>query len=246
VIRLAAVGDIHAGVGSRGQVAAMLAGVDQHADALLIAGDLTRHGLVEEAQVLADDLRSVHVPVAVVLGNHDWHSGRQDDIARVMASIGVRVLEGTSVQMTVGDHVLGVAGTKGFGGGFAGATIADFGEPQMRAFAAHARESAAGLAAALAGITTCDVRVALTHYAPVAETLLGEPMEIYPFLGSHLLADVIDEARPSLALHGHAHHGIERGTTAGGVPVRNVATTVLRRPYAVYQVAPVAVPSLVS
>lgn len=241
MIRVAAVGDVHVGVGSAGVFAASIAGIEQYADVLLIAGDLTRHGLVEEAEVLAADLAALRIPAAAVLGNHDWHAGRQDDIAHMIESSGVPVLEGRSLRLRVGDTTLGVAGTKGFGGGFSGASIADFGEPEMRAFAAHSRVMATGLAAALAEIADCDARIALTHYSPVPETLLGEHLEIYPFLGSQLLADAIDSGRASFALHGHAHSGSERGTTAGGVPVRNVAQPVLRRPYAVYQLAPAPV-----
>lgn len=237
MIRVAAVGDVHVGVDSAGVVAAALAGVERYAEVLLIAGDLTRHGLVEEAEVLAADLATVRIPVAAVLGNHDWHSGRQDDIAKVMEDVGVPVLEGRALQLPVGDGVLGVAGTKGFGGGFSGASIADFGEPQMKEFAAHSREMADGLSEALAIIAGCDARVALMHYAPVPDTLLGEHLEIYPFLGCHLLGDAVDRGRASIALHGHAHSGSERGTTVGGVPVRNVAQPVLRRPYAVYELA---------
>ena len=237
MIRVAAVGDVHVGVDSAGVIAAALAGVEQYADVLLLAGDLTRHGLVEEAQVLARDLAGIGIPVAAVLGNHDWHAGQQDAITAVMEAAGVPVLEGRALQLRVGDGVLGVAGTKGFGGGFSGASIADFGEPQMKGFAAHSRECAEGLAEALATVAGCDARVALMHYSPVPETLLGEHLEIYPFLGSQLLADAVDRGRASIALHGHAHSGSERGTTAGGVPVRNVAQPVLRRPYAVYELA---------
>ena len=237
MIRIAAVGDVHVGVDMAGVVSAALAGVDQHADVLLLAGDLTRHGLVEEAEVLARDLAQLQLPIAAVLGNHDWHAGLQAEITAVMEQAGVAVLDGRAVQITVADGVLGVAGTKGFGGGFAGATIADFGEPEMKSFIAHTRDQADCLAEALATVAGCDSRVALMHYSPVAETLVGERLEIYPFLGSQLLADAVDRGRASLALHGHAHSGSEKGTTTGGVPVRNVAQAVLRRPYAVYELA---------
>jgi Icc-related predicted phosphoesterase len=237
MIRVAAVGDIHVGVDMEGVVATALTGVDRHADVLLLAGDLTRHGLVEEAEVLARDLAALPLPIAAVLGNHDWHAGLQAEIAAVMEQAGVAVLDGRALQLSVADEVLGVAGTKGFGGGFAGASIADFGEPEMKGFVAHAREQADCLAEALATVAGCDARVALMHYSPVAETLVGERLEIYPFLGSQLLAAAVDRGRASLALHGHAHSGSEKGTTSGGVPVRNVAQAVLRRPYAVYELA---------
>jgi Icc-related predicted phosphoesterase len=132
---------------------------------------------------------------------------------------------------------LGVAGTVGFGGGFPSGMVADFGEPEMKAFAARGRALAAGLGEALRTLD-CDVTVALTHYAPVSGTLEGEPREIYPFLGSHLLADVIDSCGVALALHGHAHAGSPDGRTPGGVPVHNVARPLLHRPYRVFPVEP--------
>jgi Icc-related predicted phosphoesterase len=132
---------------------------------------------------------------------------------------------------------LGVAGTVGFGGGFPSGMVADFGEPEMKAFAARGRALAAGLGEALRTLD-CDVAVALTHYAPVPQTLEGEPREIYPFLGSHLLADVIDSCGVALALHGHAHAGSPDGRTPGGVPVHNVARPLLHRPYRVFPLEP--------
>ena len=235
MIRVAAVGDVHMGTDSAGLLLTALAGVDQYADVLLLAGDLTRHGDPQEAEVLAADLARIELPKIAVLGNHDWHLDQQDQITKAVEGAGVSVLNGHAVQLTVRDHVLGVAGTKGFGGGFAGASIADFGEPEMKAFAAHARAEADALAEALATVAGCDARVALMHYSPVPETLEGERPEIWAFLGSQLLGDAVDRGRATLALHGHAHSGTEKGTTSGGVPVRNVAQPVLRRPYAVYE-----------
>jgi Icc-related predicted phosphoesterase len=126
-----------------------------------------------------------------------------------------------------------VAGVKGFGGGFAGRCASDFGEPEMKAFVRTTRESADALAAALLSLE-CDSLVALTHYSPVPDTLAGEPPEIYPFLGCYQLGQAIDSAPTALALHGHAHHGTERGTTPGGVRVRNVAHPVIKQAYSVF------------
>jgi Icc-related predicted phosphoesterase len=152
----------------------------------------------------------------------------------VLADAGITVLEGSSVVLDLNGHKLGVAGAKGFGGGFAGACASNFGEREMKDFVGTTVRIADQLGATLRS-TECDALVALTHYAPVPETLVGEPLEIYPFLGSYLLAQAIDSAPTALALHGHAHHGSERGRTAGGVPVRNVAHPVIKQAYNVYQ-----------
>ena len=146
------------------------------------------------------------------------------------------VLEGSGTVQTFGGTRLGVAGAKGFGGGFAGRCGSDFGEPEMKAFIRTTSRIADRLGEVLRGLD-CDVLVALTHYAPVPETLAGEPLEIYPFLGSYLLGQAIDSAPTALALHGHAHHGSERGTTPGGVRVRNVAHPVIKQAYSVFHVA---------
>jgi Icc-related predicted phosphoesterase len=144
------------------------------------------------------------------------------------------VLEGAGTVLELNGHTLGIAGAKGFGGGFAGACASKFGEREMKNFVGTTEATAERLGAALRGLE-CDALVALTHYAPVPETLVGEPLEIYPFLGSYLLGQAIDSAPTALALHGHAHHGSERGRTPGGVPVRNVAHPVIKQAYNVYQ-----------
>lgn len=233
MIRVAAVGDVHVGVDSAGRLAPRLAGLADHADLFLLAGDLTHRGRPEEAKVLAEELRGVGVPTVAVLGNHDYHSDEQDAVTEVLEEAGIRVLEGEAAVLEVGGRRLGIAGSKGFGGGFAGACASDFGEPEMKAFVRHSKERADALERALDSLGT-DVRIALTHYAPVRDTLQGEPPELFPFLGSYLLAEAIDRAGCDLAVHGHAHRGTEQGVTAGGVTVRNVAQTVLRQGYAVY------------
>jgi Icc-related predicted phosphoesterase len=234
VIRLAAVGDIHLGEGMRGCYAEDVAALAGTAEVLLLAGDLTRHGTVAEAKIVADEFAGSPVPVIAVLGNHDLHSDEAEGVTAALTDGGVTVLECTSTVLTIEGVRLGVAGTVGFGGGFPRGTVADFGEPEMKAFAARGRALAAGLGEALRALD-CDVTVALTHYAPVPETLEGEPREIYPFLGSHLLADVIDSCGAALALHGHAHAGSPDGRTPGGVPVHNVARPVLHRPYRLFE-----------
>ena len=234
MIRIAAVGDVHVDKDVLGRYRPALEKLPDVADALLVAGDLTRHGTVEEAACFATEFGGVGVPVVVVLGNHDHQSDQQDEVAQVLTDRGFIVLEGTGTVLELHGHRLGVAGAKGFGGGFAGACASNFGEREMKAFVNTTEAASASLGEALRGLE-CDALVALTHYAPVPETLVGEPLEIYPFLGSYQLARAIDSAPTSLALHGHAHHGSERGRTPGGVPVRNVAHPVIKQAYNVYQ-----------
>ncbi|MFJ3981751.1 metallophosphoesterase family protein [Streptomyces fungicidicus] len=236
MIRIAAVGDIHMGPDTRGSLRPAFDTLPECADLLLLAGDLTRHGTVEEARVVADEIRGLGVPVVAVLGNHDHHGDRQDEVTAVLRDAGAEVLEGESTVVRAGDARVGVAGTKGFGGGFVGASAGEFGEPVMKEFVRLSRRCADGLRTALERLDEegCDVRVALTHYSPVPETLAGEPLEIYPFLGSYLLAEAIDTAGADLAVHGHAHAGTEHGMTTGGVKVRNVAQPVIGRAFHVY------------
>jgi Icc-related predicted phosphoesterase len=237
MIRVAAVGDVHVGSGAEPELAEALAGANDCADALLIAGDLTRCGTAAEAATLVATVRDVAVPVVVVLGNHDHHADEPDRVLEVLEDGGVTVLEGGGVVIDTPHGRLGVAGVKGFGGGFAGACASDFGEPEMKAFVRHTQRVSDHLRSSLAALG-CNVRVALVHYSPVAETLRGEPPEIFPFLGSYLLAEAIDEAGADLALHGHAHRGSERGVTPGGVQVRNVAQAVIRAPFRVFEIDP--------
>jgi len=233
VIRIAAVGDLHAGLDSVGKIRPRFEDVAGNADVLLLAGDLTRRGGKEEGRVVAEELRDLGVPVVAVLGNHDHHSGQQDAIRRSLEEAGVRVLEQEGVVLEVNQRRLGIAGTKGFGGGFAGASATAFGELEMKTFVGHTEELSAGLEEALRGLRA-DHAVALLHYAPVEATLSGERLEIYPFLGSYLMAEAIDRAGADLVIHGHAHRGTEKGVTPGGIRVRNVAETVIERAYKVY------------
>jgi len=235
LIRVAAVGDVHLGRDDAGRLRPDLGDLVERADALLFAGDLTRVGDPDEAAVLADELDGIEVPMLSVLGNHDCHSDREDEVCKVLEEAGVRVLRGENAVVDVGGETLGVSGVKGYGVGFAGAAAADFGERISRAFFAHARDEACCLEELLAQLDgRVDHRVALMHYAPVPDTLAGEPVGIWPFLGSYLLAEAVDRAGADLVVHGHAHAGSETGTTPGGVPVRNVAQPVIRRPYHVF------------
>ncbi|HEX5097763.1 MAG TPA: metallophosphoesterase [Acidimicrobiia bacterium] len=236
MIRVAAIGDIHLGLDSRDYLRPHLEGLADDADVFVIAGDLTKCGTADEARVVAAELRDVRIPCIAVLGNHDFHADEQDKVTAIMAEAGVTVLEGTSASIDVGGQRLGIAGAKGFGGGFIGAMASEFGEPEMKAFVHHTKVVAQQLSTALRSLDT-DVKVAVTHYSPVEDTLEGERREIYPFLGSYLLAEAVDGCGVVMALHGHAHAGREHGCTPGGTPVRNVAQPVLGVAYKVYVVA---------
>jgi Icc-related predicted phosphoesterase len=233
MIRVAAVGDVHLAPDVKKRIRPHLAGIGEYADVLLLAGDLTQHGTLAEAEVVATEFTGLDVPVVAVLGNHDYQCDMQDEVSALLRGSGITVLEGTGIVLDLPGGRLGVAGSKGFGGGFPSRGASEFGEPEMKAFIRHSRHLAEGLGEALRGLDA-DFRVALTHYAPVPDTLAGEPLEIYPFLGSYFLAEAADSVGTDLFIHGHAHAGSETGTTPDGAPVRNVALPVLQRAYAVY------------
>ena len=233
MIRVAAVGDLHVDAEGAEVLGPRLARLADDADVLLLAGDLTRCGGRREADALAAELARVPVPVVAVLGNHDHHAGEPREVGARLAAVGVRVLEGEQLLLDVRGSRVGIVGTIGFGGGFEGACGSDFGEPEMKAFIGHTQRLAARLEQRLAA-TEADVRIVLLHYAPVPETLFGERLEIYPFLGSYLFAEAVDRIGADLVVHGHAHAGSERGMTRGGVRVRNVALPLINRPYRVF------------
>ncbi|OLB81518.1 MAG: metallophosphoesterase [Actinobacteria bacterium 13_2_20CM_2_71_6] len=243
MIRVAAVGDVHLDADVLGRYRPALEQLPGCADVLLLAGDLTRHGTVAEATCVATEFGNLAVPVIAVLGNHDHHADQPQDVTAVLEDAGITVLEGSGTVLTIDGTRLGVAGAKGFGGGFAGRCASDFGEPEMKAFVRTTCRIADRLGETLRSLD-CDVLVALTHYAPIPETLAGEPLEIYPFLGSYLLGQAIDSAPTALAVHGHAHAGSERGTTPGGVRVRNVAHPVIKQAYSVFHLTGAERPTL--
>jgi Icc-related predicted phosphoesterase len=236
-VRVAAVADVHCGADSAGKLRPHYEHLADQADVFLVAGDLTRRGLPEEATVLAGELEDVaaRVPTFAVLGNHDFHTDQQTMVGKILDAAGVRVLDAESATVDVDGTVVGIAGVKGFGGGFAGACGSEFGEPEMKAFVAHTREISSALESELVDLANADVRIALMHYSPVEATLRGERLEIYPFLGSYLLAEAVDRAGADLVVHGHAHGGSEKGVTPGGVHVRNVALPVINHAYNVYE-----------
>lgn len=233
MIRVAAVGDVHMDKDVVGRFRPALDTLDDHADLLLLAGDLTRHGTPDEAHCVAEEFGHLKVPVIAVLGNHDYHSDQESAVSHILESVGIKVLEGGATVVPTPGGPVGIAGVKGFGGGFAGRCASTFGEPEIKAFVRTTEVSAETLARALKDVDA-PTKIALTHYSPVSDTLNGEPLEIYPFLGSYLLAEAIDAGGANLSIHGHAHHGSPRGMTPGGVRVRNVAHPVIRQAFSVF------------
>jgi Icc-related predicted phosphoesterase len=205
---------------------------------LLLAGDLTSLGRPEEAASLARVCSSLEVPTFAVLGNHDWHSNRHDELVAELAGGGIHVLEGSAVRFDVNGCDLGIVGTKGFVGGFSGHShLDDFGEPALRDLYREAGRDVEALERGLAEVALCPVRVVLLHYSPTRETLVGEPDGIWAFLGNDRLAAPILQHEPDLVLHGHAHAGSFAGAI-GEVPVRNVSMLVLDTGYKVFELAP--------
>lgn len=234
--RIAAVGDLHCRAAQREQIAAAFARTADEVDVILLAGDLTTHGEPEQAQILADACRPLDTPVLTVLGNHDWHADRRDEVVDVLLGAGIVVLDRDHAILDVAGIELGVVGLKGFVGGFAGHRIPDFGEPLLRAVYDDTSADVEALDAGLRAIAACPLRIVLLHYAPVAATLAGEPREIWAFLGSDRLAAPIAEHRPHVVLHGHAHAGTFAGAVAD-VPVYNVSAPVIGRDFCVFELS---------
>lgn len=238
---MAATGDVHCSEERCEELGEALADVSEHADVLLVAGDLTTHGEPRQAASFAAICRGLGLPVYAVLGNHDWHVDRRDDVIVELVAGGIEVLEGASASVRLAGCRVGIAGAKGFVGGFSGASalLADFGEPALRQLHRITTHEVQVLDRALREISECEIRIALMHYSPIQDTLVGEPEGIWPFLGSERLAGPIAEHRPDLVLHGHAHEGAPRGEIAAGdgsiVPVYNVSMATLKRPYTVFE-----------
>jgi len=224
-LRIAAIGDLHVSKSSQGAFHALFAQISQTADVLLLCGDFTDYGLPDEARVLARELTStVKIPVIAVLGNHDYESGKQDEIRQILTDAGVTVLDGEATEV----HGVGFAGVKGFAGGFGRGALGPWGEHAIKQFVQEAVDEALKLEAALARLRTTR-RVAMMHYSPVRATVEGEPPEIFPYLGSSRLEEPINRYRVTAVFHGHAHRGTAEGRTATGVPVYNVSMPLMAR-----------------
>jgi Icc-related predicted phosphoesterase len=222
-MKIAAIADLHCRANSQGQIRHLLAGVEE-ADILLLAGDLTDTGLPAEMEVLLDELADLDLPIVAVLGNHDHESEQQEHLAELLTGADILLLDGTVCE--IGD--VGIVGTKGFCGGFDELFIQPFGERALKRFIQVSLAEAVRLENALVKLD-CPHRVALLHYAPIKETVLGEPPELFPFLGSSRLANALDRNPVDVAFHGHAHYGSLQGKTAGGVAVHNVSRFVRER-----------------
>lgn len=233
MIRIAAAGDVHFDRKSHDRFAQHFHHLEQKADVLLLAGDLTQTGHPEEMQVLADDLRKCPVPVIAVLGNHDYHLDQVEIVTKILQNANVTVLERSSTIIQINNYSVGIAGAKGFGGGFVGACGSDFGEPEMKAFMRHSKNEARELENIIKSMEA-DYKIVLLHYSPTAQTLSGEKKEIFPFLGCYYLAEAVDYGKADIAFHGHAHGGVEKGETPGKIPVRNVAQPVIRHAFNIY------------
>lgn len=233
-VRIAAAGDVHCREDHREQAIEAFAALRGRADLLLLAGDLTTHGEPEQGAVLADACRQLEIPVFAVLGNHDWHVNRTAELCAALRDGGITVLEGAAAICELRGIEVGIAGAKGFIGGFPGSHLPDFGEPLLREAYRETSREVEALDAALREIALCPLRIALLHYSPALETLEGEGEGITAFLGTDRLAAPIREHEPTLALHGHAHAGRFAGTI-GCVPVHNVSVPVLGRDFHVFE-----------
>jgi Icc-related predicted phosphoesterase len=223
-VRVAAVGDLHYGKASRGSLQPLFASLSRlEADILVLAGDLTDYGLPEEASELARELvNGVKIPIVGVLGNHDYHGDAVAEIQKILTEAGIHLLDGETVEV----HGVGFAGVKGFAGGFGRGVLGPWGESTIKQFVREAVEEALKLESALARLRTAT-RIAILHYAPIAETVLGEPLEIYPYLGCSRLEEPLSRYSVTAVFHGHAHHGQLQGKTTTGTPVYNVSLPLL-------------------
>ena len=225
-VRIAAISDVHCTKTSQGTLQPFFTRVAERADVIVLCGDLTDYGLPEEGRVLARELGGVRAPIVAVLGNHDYESGQEGELRAILGDAGVVLLDGESYET----HGVGFAGVKGFAGGFGRGTLGAWGEPAVKQFVSEAMQEALKLESALARLRTPQ-RVALLHYAPIRDTVEGEPLEIFPYLGCSRLEEPLSRYPVSAVFHGHAHNGAPEGRTAKGTPVYNVAMPLLKKLY---------------
>lgn len=236
VVRIAALGDLHYGKAVHPEIQALFTQIPDSADLLALCGDLTDYGLPDEARALARLLTDVKIPIVAVLGNHDYESGKADEVRAIVSEAGVTVLDGETIEVLG----IGFAGVKGFAGGFGRGVLGPWGEEPIKRFVREAVDEALKLEKALARLRT-PVRIALLHYSPVQSTVEGEPREIYAFLGCSRLEEPLTRYPVDAVFHGHAHHGRLEGRLANGAPVYNVSLRLLRqelpdRPYRIIEV----------
>lgn len=233
-IRIAAAGDIHCSAETQDRLAASFRRLDGEVDLFLLAGDLTTLGEPEQAEALAEVCRPLETRTIAVLGNHDWHANRVGELLELLEEAGVTMLDPGWTTCELGGTSVGVAGTKGFVGGFPDSQLPDFGEPILRQVYRDTTAEVDAITSGLEAIADCDHRIVLLHYAPTTTTLEGEPRVIWAFLGTDRMAAPIGDRRPDVVLHGHAHRGTFEGRI-GEVPVYNVALEVMKRDFFVFE-----------
>jgi Icc-related predicted phosphoesterase len=231
-LRIAALADLHYSPQSYDRIRDHMGRVPQEADVLVMAGDLTNFGKPSEMESLLNSLVRVRIPIVAILGNHDYESGCEAQLIKMMAEAGIKILDGTGYQR----EDVGFAGTKGFVGGFGRRALTAFGEKEIKAFVQAAIDECLKLERALSQLRA-EKRVVVIHYSPIAETVIGEPPEIFAYLGTSRLMEVIDRHGADMVLHGHAHHGVPDGKTLAGIPVHNVALNLIQQhdPKAAYR-----------
>jgi Icc-related predicted phosphoesterase len=226
VVRVAALGDLHCSKSTPGSLQPLFAQISNAADLLVLCGDLTDYGLPEEARILAQELTAAKIPIVGVLGNHDFETGQEAEVRRILSAAGVALLDGETCEL----KGVGFAGVKGFAGGFGRGTLGAWGERVIKQFVQEAIDEALKLESALARLRT-RLRIAVLHYAPIRATVENEPIEIFPFLGCSRLEEPLNRYPVTAVFHGHAHNGNLEGRTAGGSPVYNVSLPLLRKTF---------------
>jgi Icc-related predicted phosphoesterase len=224
IVKIAAVGDTHCKKTTQGELRNLFAEINDSADILVLCGDLTDYGLPEEAQIFVKELAPVKIPIVGVLGNHDFESSKELEVKHILTDAGVTILDGEAHEILG----IGFAGTKGFCGGFGRGALGPWGEQAVKSFVNEAVQEALKLESALARLRTNE-RIAILHYSPIKGTVEGEPIEIYPYLGTSRLEEPLLRYPVNVVVHGHAHSGSLEGTTASGTPVFNVAMPLLRK-----------------
>jgi Icc-related predicted phosphoesterase len=237
MITIAAAGDVHASEATRTKLTESFHALEERVDLVLLAGDLTTIGEPEQAEVLAAACRDVRVPICAVLGNHDLHCAKGEEITAILKSAGLHMLDRSSTTLELEGGEVGIVGTKGFVGGFTGSQLPDFGEPLLRQVYAETTAEAEAIRSGLQAIAHCAIRIVLLHYSPTSDTLHGEPEGIWTYLGCDRLATPIAEYRPDVVLHGHAHAGSFEGAI-GTTPVYNVAVHVTGRDFYILELEP--------
>ncbi len=227
IFTIAAISDIH--VEKYPLTKGFFDDVNGNANLLIIGGDMN-NGKEGEVKLFLDLVSGVEIPIVVIFGNHDCDAGDMEGIKTMLsANPRIKILDGEYVEYEFSGSRVGIAGTKGYGGGFAPHRLVSRGEQATKSFVEEENREVAKLETALnrMKIAAPDFKIALTHWAAFEETVEGEPRELYPFLGSSSLGNLIENSVSHLALSGHAHHG-SRGIkkARGKISACNIAYKV--------------------